>query len=83
VISWLKDPEPRARPQILGKLAWKPFDLRFADILENIDNHGKVINFELQISETEQASEARREASEERVRTEECRIGTDYPGMHD
>jgi hypothetical protein len=30
----LINPEPRTRPQIVGNLVWKPFDLRFADILK-------------------------------------------------
>jgi hypothetical protein len=63
-------------------LAWKPFDLRFADILENLNNNAEVIAIELRISETEEASAAREEARDERQRTKEYRIGTSYPQIH-
>jgi hypothetical protein len=62
-------------------LAWKPFDLRFADILENLDNHAKVIAIEVRILEMEEASAARMDARDERQRTEEYRVGTSYPEM--
>jgi hypothetical protein len=67
--------EPRANPVVMGKLAWKPFDLRFEDILASFECHRVIIATTLRLQGKEKKSEDRLQSHIERVTAERHRIG--------
>ncbi|KAE9374279.1 hypothetical protein N431DRAFT_481528 [Stipitochalara longipes BDJ] len=68
-----RDGKPTTRPMVMGKLAWKPFDVRFSDILASFDRHRSIIAMALHLQEKWKKSEDRVESHMERVTAEQHR----------
>ncbi|OCL06693.1 hypothetical protein AOQ84DRAFT_410359, partial [Glonium stellatum] len=64
----------KATPLVVADLFWKPFDVRFTDLLEKMKWHRKVIKFEILLIQYEQAKEAIEKLTEEQMRAEEERL---------
>jgi hypothetical protein len=60
---------------VIGKLAWKPFDVRFDDILQSLEKHRETICLELHIAEMEKESEERTKDQQEWVEAQKYRTG--------
>ena len=58
--------ELKRTPVVVGNLMWKPFDIRFHDLLEDMDHHREVVKIQLLImvreAQIESASKAERES---------------------
>jgi hypothetical protein len=64
---------------IIGDLLWKPFDLRFQEILERIALRQKVVNEELQLYKLNEIQSSIKRASQTSDEAlEELRISMDY-----
>ena len=59
-------PELKRTPIVVGNLMWKPFDIRFHDLLEDMDHHREVVKLQLLImvrdAQMESAGKAERES---------------------
>ncbi|CZR57679.1 uncharacterized protein PAC_07568 [Phialocephala subalpina] len=68
-----RDGSSRNRALVIGKLAWKPFDVRFDDILQSLEKHRETICLELHIAEMEKESEERTKDQQEWVEAQKYR----------
>jgi hypothetical protein len=60
---------------VVGNLAWKPFDLRFGDILESFERHRSIVASELELEIKKKESEERTRNQIEREQAERHRNG--------
>ena len=59
----------------MSELAWKPFDVRFKDIIASFEHHRSIISTTLHLKEKEKMSEDRVENHRERRTAEQHRTG--------
>jgi len=73
--------EIKRTPMIIGDLLWKPFDVRFQEILERITLRQKVVNEELQLCKLNEIQSSIKKASQtSNDALEEMRIATEHLG---
>jgi hypothetical protein len=72
-----KDGKYKHRPRVAVGLAWKPFDSRFADILEQLDQNVNTLKDVVNLDQIQASVKEREEAAKERKAAEKERIAAE------